>query len=83
MSMTTSASLFARSDSDDKSDYDDNAMIASNEAGGGSYFDELCRWRPKTTSTYVYGQGTGQDGDDSDDASETSRARAASRAGDS
>ena len=33
--------FFAGLDSDDDSDFDDDTTIASNKAGGGSYFDEL------------------------------------------
>ena len=63
------ASLFAGSDSDDDFDYNEDAAIASNETGGGSYIDELS----PASEEDMYGQSTGRDGDDSDDASETSR----------
>ena len=67
------AGLFTGSDLDDDSDFDDDATIASNETGGGSYFDELSL--ASEDNLDIYGQGTGQDGDDSDNASDTSRAR--------
>ena len=63
------ASLFAGSDSDDDSDYADDATIASNETGGDSLFDLLSL--ASEDDLDIYGQVTGRDGDDSDDASET------------
>ena len=74
------AGLFAGSDSDDDSDFNDDATIASNETGGDSYFDELSL--PTEDNIDIYRQGTGQGGDDLDDASDTSRARADHCAGD-
>ena len=53
------ASLFAGSDSDDDSDFDDDATIASNETGGDSYFDELSL--ASEDDLDIYGQGTGRD----------------------
>ena len=75
------ASLFAGSDSDDDSDYADDATIASNETGGDSLFNLLLL--ASKDDLDIYGQGTGRDEDESDDASETTSARAARRAGDS
>ena len=73
------ASLFAGSDLDDKSDFDNDATIASNKTGGDSYFDELSLALEDDLD--MSGQGTVQGGNDSDDARDTSRARTDHRAG--
>ena len=75
------ASLFAGSDSESDSDFDDDATIRSNETGGDSFFDDLSL--ASGDDLDVYGQGTGRHGDKSDDESETSVARTTPRRGDS
>ena len=75
------ASLFAGSDSESDSDFDDDATIRSNETGGDSFFDDLSL--ASGDDLDVYGQGTGRHGDESDDELETSVARTTPRRGNS
>ena len=74
------ASFFAGTDSDDDSARDPDVSIRSNETGGESFFDELSLASEDVMD--IHGQGTGRDGDETNDKSDTSRARAARRAGD-
>ena len=75
------ASLFAGSDPEEDSNYDDDMTIASNRTGGASYFDKLSL-ASKDNLDILCDQDTARDGDDLNDVSETSRARAVRCAGD-